>query len=175
MKIIVCIFFIILSSLLIWFFNPQYNFSDVKDYLSFLGVVSSMIFTLMGIWVAFLYPNALKRIVDLDVNVSNVDFSTSKLESKRLESIISSILVSGFVVIVAMFIFFFKIIFHSSSIYIEYIVGIKSFVLIIIVGITILQISAILDVLFSNVMFLNDLYEKEVNKKLEEDVGGHKE
>ena len=37
----------------------DYKYDDYKDFINILINISGMIFTIMGIWIAFLYPNAL--------------------------------------------------------------------------------------------------------------------
>ena len=74
-KIILYIFISIFSYFFVSKLSISYSFEDYKEYSSVLINVSSMVFTIMGIWIAFLYPNALSRIID--PKITTVDFSES--------------------------------------------------------------------------------------------------
>src|SRR5688572_31238843 len=44
-------------------FRLDIAFKDVEPLISILQNTSAMIFTIMGIWIAYVYPNAVLRIV----------------------------------------------------------------------------------------------------------------
>ena len=93
----------------------DYSYSDFKNYISALLTASSMVFTLMGIWIAFLYPNALQRLVD-PVKIENADFSETLNETKRLEGLVGSVLRSAFVVMMVILVFMLKTVFSNFAI-----------------------------------------------------------
>ena len=43
--------------------GSSYNYNDIKDILSTLQNISVMIFTIAGIWLAYIYPKAISGIV----------------------------------------------------------------------------------------------------------------
>lgn len=144
-------------------------FTEFKDYLSILLMVSSMVFTLMGIWIAFLYPNALKRIVDPET-VKTADFSSTLSETKRLEGLVLSVLKSGLVVTFVMLIFLAKLLLSSLSFYTSYISYFKSGAVSLVVVLSYVQLESVFHVVYSNVMFLNDLHSKREDRELDDDV-----
>jgi hypothetical protein len=148
--------------------NVNYTYEDFKNYLSVLLTSSSMVFTLMGIWIAFLYPNALQRIVSN--KIKNVDFSDSLLETRRLEYLVASVLKSAFVVMMIMFFYFLKLIVPNFEIYQNNIELIKSLALSFVLILGILQVEAILHVIYSNVMFINDLHNKRKEREADSDI-----
>lgn len=91
------------------------SYDTVKDYLSNLLVVSTMVFTLMAIWIAYLYPEALDKIKDEEDKVENVDFSEAQAKLRRLEFIVASVFKSAIVAIIVMGIFLFKAIFENVT------------------------------------------------------------
>src|SRR5690554_3319950 len=99
----------IMSGLMVSHFQINVSFSDIKDYCSVLILVSGMIFTIMGIWIAFIYPNAIKKLSD-PTKIEIADFSDTLNDTRRLESIVDSIMASGFVAIVIALMLFLKII-----------------------------------------------------------------
>jgi len=118
-----------------------------------------MVFTIMGIWIAFLYPNAMSRIVNPDKLVTK-DFSEAKFDAKRLESIVGAVMTSAIVMIVALLITLAKIILLMTPIYIEHRLQFKAAALSALIFITFAQLESVVYVVLSNVMFINDLHFK---------------
>lgn len=167
-RIISYIFLLAITYFTISKFSINYSFEDYKEYSSVLINVSSMVFTIMGIWIAFLYPNALSRIVD--PKIKTVDFSESLLETKRLESLVSSILKSAFVIIFIMIFFLSKVLLFKSDLYLQNSIFIKELVLSFTVLLSYIQLEAVLSVMYSNIMFLNDLHNKREDRKADSDI-----
>ena len=61
-------------------------YNDFANYCTLLVSVSGMVFTIMGIWLAFLYPNALQRIVN-PKTIETVDFTEQLEDTRRLEGL----------------------------------------------------------------------------------------
>jgi hypothetical protein len=149
-------------------FSINFTFNDYKEYGTVLINISSMVFTIMGIWIAFLYPNALSRIVDSKIKTA--DFSESLQETRRLEALVGSILKSAFVIIVLMIIYLAKVIFFKTSLYAQNSVLIKEIVLSMTLMLSCIQLEAVFYVMYSNIMFLNDLHTKREDREADEDV-----
>lgn len=147
----------------------SYKYSDLNSYAAVLMGVSSMVFTLMGIWIAFLYPNALQRLMDPET-VENSDFSTSLSETKRLEGLVGSVLRSAFVVVVLMLLALSKVVVTEMAFVPSYAVLIKSLVLSIVIVLSFLQLESIFYVIYSNVMFINELHTKREDKEADADI-----
>lgn len=145
------------------------SYSDYKEFLLVLLNVSGMVFTLMGIWIAFLYPNALKRIVNPEV-IENVDFSETLNETKRLESIVASVLKSGMVVVSIVFIFLIKLLISTFAFYINYQHIFESVAVAFVLVLTFLQLESVFHVVKSNVMFINDLHKKREDREADQDI-----
>ena len=160
-KLQICIYFAlpIISSYLIHRFSLDYHAHDFAQYTSILISVSSMVFTIMGIWIAFLYPNALSRIVDPTRKASE-DFSESLHETKRLESIVLSILKSAVVVLGIMLIYLSKVLLSNTVFYVNYLQLVKTAALAWLILLSWLQVEAVCQVGYANIMFLNDLHNK---------------
>lgn len=150
-------------------FKFDYKYDDFKDYLTLISGVSGMIFTIMGIWIAFLYPNAMSRIVAPTKLIAK-DFSESKSEAKRLESIVGAVMTSALVAVGAMLITLLKVIIFHTPIYFEYRIYIKSAAISTVIFLTLIQLESIFYVVLSNVMFINDLHFKRQDRQAEEDL-----
>ena len=150
-------------------FDVNISYKDYKDFLFVLLNVSGMVFTLMGIWIAFLYPNALKRIVNPGV-IENVDFTESLNETKRLESIVASVLKSAMVVVSIVFIFLIKLLISTMAIYINNQIIFESVAVAFVLILTFLQLESVFHVAKSNVMFINDLHKKREDREADQDI-----
>lgn len=149
-------------------FQIKYSFSDFKEYITALSGVSGMVFTIMGIWIAFLYPNALARIVNPD-KIETADFSDSLQETKRLEAIVGSVLKSAVIVVSISLILLAKVIFFETSIYKSNFELTKHVLLSFVVVLSYIQIEAVGQVVYSNVMFLNELHGRREHRQADED------
>ncbi len=168
-KIAVYIALAIGLSCLAYFFCVDYSYDDFKEYSNVLLNASGMVFTLMGIWIAFLYPNALSRIVNPET-IRTVDFSESLEETKRLEAIVGSVLKSAIIVLSIMLIYLLKVLLYKQSIYSDNIPLFKSVAVSLVTVLSLLQIEAIWHVMFSNIMFINDLHHRREEREADADV-----
>lgn len=66
---------------------------DLDPLISILQNVSVMVFTIMGIWIAYLYPNAILRITQ----PSKVDAIFSDEDSERVKIIVGVVVLSAIV------------------------------------------------------------------------------
>lgn len=169
MRILIYFVFLLLLTWIFYVYEVGYSYSDFKDYLSVLLTASSMVFTIMGIWIAFIYPNALRRLVHPS-KIENVDFSETLSETKRLEGLVGSVLKSAFVVMVIMLLFLGKVIFYKSGLFLQNVDVIKSTLLSVVVLISLLQVESIFYVVYSNVMFINDIHTKREDREADNDV-----
>lgn len=150
-------------------YQIKINPSNLKDYLDTLLNVSGMVFTIMGIWIAFLYPNALLKLVN-PTKIETADFSDSLQETKRLEAIVASILKSASVVTAIMLINLIRLATSehfsglASSQYIH------SAALSITITLSYVQLESVLHVIFSNVSFINDLHNKREEREADGDI-----
>lgn len=146
-----------------------FAYEDFKDYVTLLSAVSGMVFTIMGIWIAFLYPNAMSRILDPKKLVSK-DFSESRLDAKRLEGIVGAVLTSAIVMLLAMLLALAKLILSSTPLYADFRVQFKATALAILVLMTLIQLEAVFNVVISNVLFINDLHFRRQARQADADL-----
>lgn len=150
-------------------FKITYSLADMKNYTDALLAASGMVFTIMGIWIAFLYPNALSRIVNPE-KIKTADFSQTLSETKRLENIVGSVLKSAMAIVYVLLMYLAKVILSKTSLYIEYLDLFKSLALSAVTVFSMLQVDAILGVVFANVMFINDLHTKREDRQMNEEL-----
>ncbi|EMF8048241.1 hypothetical protein ACTVP3_23235 [Serratia marcescens] len=159
----------LISLLLIYISRVNYVYNDFANYCTLLVSVSGMVFTIMGIWLAFLYPNALQRIVNPET-IKTADFTEHLEDTRRLEAIVGSVLKSSFVMITLLIIYLVKLILFKSHFYLEIQDIIKSTSLAIIIAVSYMQVEAVISVILANVMFINDLHNKREQRDIDEQV-----
>lgn len=167
LKIVLYISILVISALTIYSLSISYNFNDFKDYVTIVLSISGMVFTIMGIWIAFLYPNALNRLVDPD-KIKTADFSDSNIEFGRLEFIVGSVLKSALVMLSIMIIFLIKLLLANTSFYLENHSVFKIIVLSSTVLLSYIQIEAVVQVVLANISFITDLHQKKVEREVTE-------
>lgn len=160
---------LVLTAVLCNHLEIRYAYADFKAYLELLVAVSGMVFTLMGIWIAFLYPNALSRLID-PRRIATADFSDTLSETRRLEAIVGSVLKSGTVVIGILGLSLLKLLFYSSPFVSSNLANIKLVAIAAIATMTLAQAEAVLGVIYANLMFLNDLHSKREDREASNDM-----
>lgn len=153
----------------VWYFKVDYRYEDLKDYIALLSNVSSMVFTIMGIWIAFLYPNALNRIID-PKKIEIADFSETLEETRRLERIVAAVLQSAIVLTTALLVMAAKTALLKTGFYASHAFCLKTLAISVVAAITAMQIDAVLSVVFANVMFINDIHRKRREKRADRDI-----
>ncbi|MDH4562295.1 hypothetical protein [Pseudomonas sp. BN411] len=150
----------LIAPLLMLFFRVEIESSSVSNILSLLVAIAGAIFTIMSIWVAFLYPNVLKTLKG--ENLINVDFSAGGEDTTRLKEIISVIVQSASTMAVAIMLlilasFVSNFGFNAQT----WIAGICQFGLLFVSG---LQICALISTIRINLSFM-DVLEKQRGKR----------
>ncbi len=149
-------------------YGLSYSYADFKDYGNNLLAISGMVFTIMGIWIAFIYPNAILRL-QAPSKIKNADFTQTLEDTRRLESIVGCIMKSAFVASAICLVFLFKILASSIPLYKENIQLVKSLVLGVVMFLTFLQGSAVVSVMYANFMFIEDLHRRRESRQGDND------
>jgi len=152
-------------------FLQAFNFSylDLRNFLDVLLYTSGMVFTLMGLWVAFIYPSALVKITDPDT-IMLADFTEAKKDTRRLEILVLSILRSALIVASILVFYLVKLLVFQTFIYTQYLPYFKAASIGLVLSLALLQLESIGAVVVSNVSFINDLHQKREQKEQNCDV-----
>lgn len=145
------------------------NYQGYRDVLNSLLAVSAMMFTIMGIWIAFLYPNALRRISDPE-KIEVADFSDTVSETRRLEGLVASVLASLFIASFIVVIFFLKAALYNSEFYLSFKVYFKSGAASVLSLLVMVQFEAVAYIAYSNVAFINELHGKRQDREMDRDI-----
>ncbi|HBR5479333.1 TPA: hypothetical protein L9Y92_001646 [Klebsiella pneumoniae] len=142
------------------------TYNDYKDTLGALLNISSIIFAIIGAWIAIVYPRAMARIINKKNSNQNKS-SESHKDASYLSELVEIVMVSAVVLMAVLLIQFFAPILKGlvSNIYIPYV---KYLVFICISFLTIAQFTAIFRVILVNYFFLNELRNKNANDRVDE-------
>ncbi|MGP6473648.1 hypothetical protein [Rahnella aceris] len=138
------------------------EFNDVKDVLNTLLGLSASIFTIVGLWVGFLYPNAINSIVNDDIS-----YIKNEQDSPRIEKLINVIIISALVMLGILLAYLARLILPIFDIYKENLAVFKVTSLSILVMMCWLQSKCIFSIIISNYHFVNNLHGKITTAKLE--------
>ncbi|ELM6923875.1 hypothetical protein RYH56_001930 [Citrobacter freundii] len=135
---------------------------DLEPLISILQNVSVMVFTIMGIWIAYLYPNAILRITQ----PSKVDAIFSNEDSERVKVIVGVVVLSAIVLSLLLIGVVLKPFIIKSWLFINaptFFVAVGIFSLLIL---SYLQLIALYIVIASNVNFIVELKNKRNKRDL---------
>jgi hypothetical protein len=142
--------------------NVKYN--DVKDVVGTLQNISASIFTIVGLWVGFLYPNAIQSIVS-----DNVDYIKNSKDVPRIEKLIYVIVISALVMLGTLIFYIAKSILGNTLLYAEYKDIFKVIAFTFAYFLCWLQGRCIMSVIISNLRFANNLHSKINSSRIEHD------
>jgi hypothetical protein len=87
------IIILLIFGLLSYKYRMVISYEDMLPTISILQNTSGMIFTIMGIWIAYLYPNAILKIITPD----KVGAIFSESDEARIKQIVGLVATSAFV------------------------------------------------------------------------------
>ncbi|CQR03824.1 TPA: hypothetical protein U5D73_000081 [Yersinia enterocolitica] len=158
---------LIASVLALGYFMSSYvKYSSVTDILSGLQNASAMIFAIAGIWLAYLYPNAIAGLVKNE----KVDFFASKSDAKRVESMVFIIVTSAFVLVAVITFYVLSAVIKNTDFYVQNRTIMKTIGLGYVLYLYMVQIYCVLMVIARNLSFVSRLHsilnDKELDEKL---------
>ncbi|KYN24042.1 hypothetical protein AUQ44_19870 [Vibrio cidicii] len=77
-------------ALVSWIFKDDITYSDVSPIVSILQNGSAMIFTIMGIWIAYIYPQAMRKVIQPS---SSAIFPEA--DKKRVQLLVGVVVISA--------------------------------------------------------------------------------
>lgn len=160
--IFIHILFISLIFTLSYWFKSEITFEDAEPILTIVQNTSVMIFTIMGIWIAYVYPNAVLQIAQ----PSKVASIFPKEDLARVKLLVKVIIISAFVLALLIIglsakTFISKMTFHNDSPEVFSFIGMSSLLLL-----AYIQVCCVYAVIASSVNFIIDLQNMEAKKEL---------
>jgi hypothetical protein len=141
------------------------GYSAYKETLGALQNISSIIFAIIGAWIAIIYPRAIGRVFK-GSSVSDISIKEADSNANYLSELVEIVMVSAVVLMVVLSIQFSapivrEIATDSLSIYAKYVV------FYVVSMLTVSQLYAIFRVILANYFFLNQLRKKNVDGKVD--------
>ncbi|EMA0459361.1 hypothetical protein U1712_003275 [Enterobacter hormaechei subsp. hoffmannii] len=151
---------LLLIALASYWLKDNVNYNDIKDILGVLQNISAAIFTIVGLWIGFLYPNAIASIVNDDV-----DYIKNTKDAPRIEKLIYVVITSAVVMLSILFVYLFKSIGSGLSSSIVQADSLKMIGITFVYFMCWLQTKCVFSVILSNVSFANNLHTRIVSAK----------
>lgn len=141
-------------------------FKDISPVISTLQNISAALFTLTGIWVAYLYPEAISVVTNSD----NVVLMKGGEHTQRIESLVFNILISAFVLVCTLL--FNMAVFVGSNIpfVLEYRSYFKMAALSFIYFLCFSQCRAVFSLMIANIKFVDKLHALKVQSDVNKDL-----
>ncbi|MDK9420829.1 hypothetical protein PO857_003141 [Pectobacterium carotovorum] len=145
------------------------SYNDYKDTLGALLNISSIIFAIIGAWIAIIYPRAMARILNKKnaSNVNNSENRESNKDANYLSELVEIVMVSAVVLMAVLLIQFFAPILKGLIVN-EYLPYVKYLNFTGVSFLTIAQFTAIFRVILVNYFFLNELRKKNVDDTIDQ-------
>lgn len=149
-------------------FRLDIVFKDVEPIISILQNTSAMIFTIMGIWIAYVYPNAVLRVVQ----PSKVTAIFSDEDLKRVRLLVGIVIFSALILILLLLGVTLKTFITKTVVFTKYKAIFTGVGLWCLLAIIYAQLLCIYAVIASSVNFIIDLKNLNFKKRLSEKLDG---
>jgi len=159
---------LLIITFLSYSFRLDIGFKDVEPILSILQNTSAMIFTIMGIWIAYVYPNAVLKIVQ----PSSVAAIFSDEDLKRVRLLVGVVVFSALILVLLLLGVSVKTFLIKTSLFTlnkTFFVGVGLWCMLLIIY---AQLLCVYIVVASSVNFIIDLKNLNVRKRLSEKLDG---
>lgn len=158
--------FLSFSAFIGYHFYSFVKLSDFAPVIDSLQDISVMVFTIMGLWVAFIYPSALKALT----NPGKVRMIEGTDKTKRLEDLITAILISASVLLGILLFTFLELITKQTVFYKENESLLKAVSLSFLAYLCLVQSKAVMSVIINNIRFVNELHSKRNEQEMHQDL-----
>ncbi|HFQ4920902.1 TPA: hypothetical protein ACGUPI_003179 [Vibrio vulnificus] len=148
-------------------YRKDIHYADIEPVVSILQNSSAMIFTIMGIWIAYVYPNAVLRITQ----PSKVNAVFPENDLKRIKMLVGIVVLSAIVILALIVGTTLKPFIVLSSLYAMFPEAFRTIGIFSLLLLVYLQLSCLYVVIASSVNFIIDLKtmhsKDELSKKLD--------
>ncbi|MGG2396368.1 hypothetical protein ACJRW5_05375 [Pseudomonas sp. SH1-B] len=141
------------------------SYSDYKDTLSALLNISSIIFAIIGAWIAIIYPRAIGRAFK-GVTPADKALKDANTDASYLSELVEIVMVSAIVLMIVLFVHF-AVPFARILISGDFVVYAKYFGFFLFSLLTLAQLYAVFRVILANYFFLNEIRNKNVDDHID--------
>ncbi|MFV7772142.1 hypothetical protein [Shewanella marisflavi] len=168
-KFILKLFIICLVSCVIAFFSYDHVVvAELQSVVSTLQNISAAIFTISGIWIAYMYPEAISAYTKTD----NVALLKGADNIQRITDLVLIITSSAFVLIGTLFFNLADVFFIRSKL--DLLAGnelkVNFIMLSILLSLILIQLNAVWGIIVNNIKFVDRLYNLKTQKEVNDDL-----
>lgn len=157
---------LVMSFVMSWLSSGKISSSDLTSLLSTLQNISAAVFTIAGIWIAYIYPEAISSFTNPD----KIALIKGTESTEQVKSLVFTVIISASVLTCTLLFGVFSLLYKNSDLVIEN----KGFFVLIsttfVVYLSLNQTKAILSVIINTLRFVSKLFylktEREVNDDL---------
>lgn len=140
--------------------------SDLAPILSTLQNISAAVFTLAGIWIAYMYPEAITAFT----NSEKISLIKGSEHVGRIRDLVLIIFTSAFVLAGVLLYNITYFLFSNSDFVVLHSQVFKSLAVAFVCFISINQIKAIASIMLKNIKFIDKLYHLKTEREIEDDL-----
>lgn len=163
--VLISIAIILLSWFLIDSVVLGYTYNNFKEVINYLTASSGVVFTILGLWIAYVYPNAVVKVVR-----PSIDDIFAKEDLERLSRMLLVLSLCLLIIAGSLFFHLGYALLSNTTFYTMHSDIIKQLSVAIIIYMSCMQIVIFYFVIATNINFLNDLITKlnmiKINDKL---------
>ena len=147
-------------------FSEYVVMADVDELLSSMVDISSALFAAVGIWVAYLYPEAISVLTER----KNIILMNGIDHTRKVETLVVNMMVSASVLLTVLLLRFVQFIFENFPLFFHYKGEVKYFVVFVVSVTCLMQIYSLFSLMRVNVSFINRMHSVKLEKKATDDL-----
>jgi hypothetical protein len=148
-------------ALVSYLFAGDITYDDISPIVGILQNGSAMIFTIMGIWIAYIYPQAMRKVIQPSTSAI-----FPKEDKERVQLLVGVVIISALILAVLLIGITIKPFLIKSSLYLLSPKLFSFLGLFVLFSLVYAQLFCIYSVIASNINFITDLANKENEAKL---------
>jgi hypothetical protein len=168
-KIILQMVYITIAAVISFYTFKGITYDSLKDIFTVLLAISAAVFTLAGLWIGYLYPEALSAYTDPDDD----SLKEGTERTLRIERLVLTVFTSAFVMVTSLVLILSKTLISQFPFYLSNIDIFKITALTTCLYLSLIQIKAILAIMITNIKFINDIHRKKNDAGMLSDVNAN--
>ncbi|WP_306523711.1 hypothetical protein [Rheinheimera sp.] len=161
---ILCIIFI--STFVSFYGVDLIVMKDFDDLLSSMVDISSALFAAVGIWVAYLYPEAISVLTER----KNVTLMNGIDHTRKVEKLVVNMLISASVLLAILFLKFSQVFFANIPFIVEYKIIFKGVAIFSVSMMCLMQAYSLFSLMLVNVSFISRLHNVKGERQASDDL-----
>lgn len=157
---------IVISGFLAYLTGSYARSADLVPVLSTLQNISAAVFTLTGIWVAYMYPEAISVFTSSD----KVSLLKGSENVNRISDLVLIIFTSAFVLVGILVYNVVFLLFIHSELVVAHLHVFKTLAVAFVIYLSLNQLRAVFSIMSKNIMFVERLHSLRTEREVEDDL-----